>query len=809
MLTTLCSLHALPSSGAQSAPTSASPPSATHVVEVYSVTEVLPRSERSMDRLREIRQKLEADTSENMVEAALPLLMKQVDAWWADERNTLRDGRSVQRLNDLFVEWRVRSAQIDEWGALLSSSSRYWISEREALQRGAENWRATRAAMPADAPPAVLERIAQVQSEIAEVLGLFQKKTARLVSIQGKLLNAREVLGSLRKELDAIQRGVGEELFVRDGPSLWAALTASRSDLPVSLQSRRMWTQVTSDVARLADAARIGMVQHLALLIGLLCAFVFLGSRALSPGGVQATAAEKVMIDRYVSSAFLLALGAVPLLYAQLPPSAQRIAMLPALLPVLRLVPALIPQRFHPAFYCFTAIFLLDFFRAYLPTQWVLARLALLLVSALGAVGLGLLLAHANRWIRDVGVGARPAGVGVLKSLLAAGLALFVLSLLANLTGNLSLAEFLVSPLLRLLLIAVVIWLCVVVASTLGVIALRLPVATASRVIRSRGDRVAIRMRKLLAAAGLLTWCYLAIFNLGLLPAVSRAIVGFLATEWRLGAATLSVRDFIIFFAVLLGSYGLSRLLRLILADEILPRFNFPRGVPDAMVLLTRYGVLLFGFLLALISAGVDLSKVTIALSALGVGIGFGLQNIVNNFVSGLILVFEHPIQVGDFIEVGPHYGRVSRIGFRASTLITVEGAEVVIPNAELIGNKVVNWSLSDASRRISIRVPIPIGTESQKVIDVLKAVASACPEVRDRPAPNVVLAQFGDSALIYELRCWVGTDQMGPIRDQLTLAVDSALRAAGIAIPYPQSEVHLRIPENAPWRAERSPAAD
>ncbi|MFP5465848.1 MAG: mechanosensitive ion channel family protein, partial [Gammaproteobacteria bacterium] len=201
----------------------------------------------------------------------------------------------------------------------------------------------------------------------------------------------------------------------------------------------------------------------------------------------------------------------------------------------------------------------------------------------------------------------------------------------------------------------------------------------------------------------------------------------------QVGAAVISVRDFIIFVVVLAAAYGVSRMLRLVLAEEIFPRFHFPRGVPDALTLLAHYGVLLFGFLLALSSAGVDLSKVTIALSALGVGIGFGLQNVVNNFVGGLILVFEHPIQVGDYIEVGPHYGKVTRIGFRSSMVLTRDGSKVVIPNSELIGSKVVNWSLSNSIRRLIISVPVAHGSDAGQVIELLKSVAQAHPLVCEK----------------------------------------------------------------------------
>ena len=222
----------------------------------------------------------------------------------------------------------------------------------------------------------------------------------------------------------------------------------------------------------------------------------------------------------------------------------------------------------------------------------------------------------------------------------------------------------------------------------------------------------------------------------GVLGALSSAGSSFLQWRWRLGAAEISIQDLAVFFAVFLSAVIFSRMLRFVLTEEILPRIRLPRGVPGAVDVLCRYGVLLLGFLIALAAAGVDFSRVTLLISALGVGIGFGLQNLVNNFVSGLILVFEHPVQVGDHVEVGSLYGEVRTIGFRASILRTPDGADVIVPNSELIGSRVINWSLTDQLRRISIPVSVAYGTDPNRVMDVLIEIARKHPAVLGYPAP-------------------------------------------------------------------------
>jgi small-conductance mechanosensitive channel len=227
--------------------------------------------------------------------------------------------------------------------------------------------------------------------------------------------------------------------------------------------------------------------------------------------------------------------------------------------------------------------------------------------------------------------------------------------------------------------------------------------------------------------------------------------------------------------------------------------------VPRAVEVLSRYAILVFGFFIALAAAGVDLSKVTLLISALGVGIGFGLQNVVNNFVSGLILIFERPVQVGDCVEVGTIFGDVSKIGFRASVLRTPDGADVIVPNSELTGSRVVNWSLSDRLRRISIPVTVAYGSDPDRVIEILLGVARKHPAVLANPEPLAVFDRFGDSALHFTLLCWSFVDTFFIARSELTIATNRAFKEAGVQIPFPQQDVHVHWADGPGAAAEPS----
>jgi small-conductance mechanosensitive channel len=209
---------------------------------------------------------------------------------------------------------------------------------------------------------------------------------------------------------------------------------------------------------------------------------------------------------------------------------------------------------------------------------------------------------------------------------------------------------------------------------------------------------------------------------------------------------------------------------------------------------LLNYAILFFGFLLAVGALGVDLNKVTLLAGAFGVGLGLGLGGVVNNFVSGLIVLFERPISVGDAIQMGDLVGEVRRIGIRSTTVRTPEGAEVIVPYASLVAEKVTNWTHSDRLRRMDVPVGVAYGTAPEKVLELLLAAARAHPGVLAEPAPVALFLGFRDSALNFELRAWTGHfSQWVAIRSELGVAVYAALRDAGIEIPFPQREVRLR----------------
>jgi small-conductance mechanosensitive channel len=267
---------------------------------------------------------------------------------------------------------------------------------------------------------------------------------------------------------------------------------------------------------------------------------------------------------------------------------------------------------------------------------------------------------------------------------------------------------------------------------------------------------------------------------------------------FTLGQKPVSAATLALLLGVVIGAMLLSRVARTILRTRILSRTVMDVGLQYALARIAGYVVLVLGLLVGLSAVGIDLSSLTVLIGALGVGIGFGLQNIINNFVSGLVILFERPIQIGHRVEVGDIAGRVERIGARGTTIVTNDNIALIIPNSEFISSRVVNWSLG-GDRRVRFHIPIGVsyGSDPKVVRQLLEDVALANPDVLKDPRPDLMFDKFGDSSIDFELRVWTETmsDRPKVLASALYYAIWEVLHDNDIEIPFPQRDLNFKGP--------------
>jgi small-conductance mechanosensitive channel len=263
----------------------------------------------------------------------------------------------------------------------------------------------------------------------------------------------------------------------------------------------------------------------------------------------------------------------------------------------------------------------------------------------------------------------------------------------------------------------------------------------------------------------------------------------------KLGDSNVTLASAFVFVLIIVLVFLLELLLRRYLIRRFLQHTHFQPSMQYAVGKIAGYIFIAMGFYIALKVVGIDLSSLAFVAGAIGVGLGFGLQNIISNFVSGLIILSERPISIGDRVELGEVAGLVTKINLRSTNIVTNDNITIIVPNSDFITNKVTNWSYGDPKVRIRIPIGVAYGTDPERLKRLLLEVAAENAKVLREPAPQVFFVAFGDSSLAFELGVWTSEMTSMPrlFRSELNYAIERKLRENQIEIPFPQRDLHLR----------------
>jgi small-conductance mechanosensitive channel len=756
---------------------------------VIAPADIAAAAERVESALRKTQAIARPDRDAQQIAERLPALTADLKGRARAAERRLEEYVSLDTLLDLASEWEGRSRRLARDRETLTARAKALDAELGRLAELRALWERSRdGARESAAPPAVLDRAAAILDAIGRTRDAVQRRRAVVLTLQSGVAGLEAVVADV---LDAVAAARSEErqrLFVRDAPPFWEALGARAPKGTLGERLRASWRDQVLAVGDFAQDRGLAFALHLALFaLTWLTASAFRSRAEAWAQQDPSVAASAQCLRRPASAALVVALLAMPWIYEDAPSIVREVSVLIVVVPVLRLLPEDLPARTRSAVFGLMGLVVLDRLRDMLDALPVVERELLALESLGGLVFVA--------WVlRRVEV-SRPPGWALVRAVALRLAALFfAASIAGNLVGNLNLARLLASATVAALLIAVILYTAARIFDGLVSVGLRTRTAQRLRMVRNHGPLLRRRGFAAVHAAMVVWWAWLTLRQFSLEEAFVAGVGAVVGASVSFGAVEIALGDVLLFGVTIWGTFLFSRFVRFALEEDVMPRLSLPRGVPYAVSYILHYGILLLGFLLAVAAAGFELGNVTLLAGALGVGIGFGLQNVVNNFISGLILLFERPVQVGDTIQVGEVLGEVRRIGIRSSTVRTWQGAEVIVPNGTLISEQVVNWTLSDRERRIDVQVGVAYGTDPERVLALLLEVAAKHGEVLAHPAPAALFLGFGDSSLNFELRAWTqnSADWMR-IRSDLNVAIHAALAAAAIEIPFPQRDLHLR----------------
>lgn len=680
--------------------------------------------------------------------------------------------------------------ELRQWQADLRAAVQPVSDDAAAIVQRRKLWQDTRNQAGDELPAVLAQRIDDLLGQFDRAEAAMSQPLSRLLALgrEGSALHSRigQAIAAVRLRIATVDR----ELWRRDSADLLSALRAADSG---AVPQRDALLDDLRDEASFAAefdlALRGGRHALQVFTLLLLPLLLWLAARARAALAMDASLAPyRRVLTRPFAVWLLLALTILLALHFFGPSTRLKLLFVAAWVPVVRLQPAgsraLLGGWVHVAGLCVLLNVL-----AYLVSGMGLAFRLVTLASCLVMLAalLGVLL-------RLRGRPARP-GDRLLRSmpaLLVLGTIAVGVALVANVAGNVTLAAMLAdatlsSAYLGLFLLAFgnVLrgWASYLLRSKVVLVPPRSDKAVAL-------PHVASRLLDLLL---LLLWGYGTLDALRVLRPLREWLAALAGAGLRFGSLSVSVGGVALFCISVFLSFWVAKTVRGVLAEDVLPRMPLPRGVANSAATMSYYVLLLLGLMVALAAAGFEVSQITLVLGALSVGIGFGLQTVVNNFVSGLILMFERPIQPGDTVELSGTVGTVRDIGMRATTFTTFEGADVVVPNGMLLSDKLVNWTLSTSTRRIEVPVGVAYDSDPVRVRALLAEVVQATDGVAGNPPPSVLFTGFGDSALQFSVRAWTGYDNYVFVRSALGLAIHDALTRAGIEIPYPQQALHLR----------------
>ena len=758
--------------------------------ESIHLANISQQSIQTLEKIEKISTTLDKNELVKEIQTALPSYSKAIDDLLHDNIYKDLTKLDIRTLQKSYNDLSVYLLSLHKWNEALQTQIELYQDKDIQIQTLSLKWKKIATlAKKEEAPTAILEQITKVEKELHHVEKSIKKTFDNLLTDSNLITVQIAKIDKLMEALKQIEIALANNVLKQNELPYFTTLT--QVDFFIVHYFHQIYTIYLENFQHFynyLDTHENGLLA-LYLSLFLLSSFIFYfyylyKKEKLFVYSDSIYKKEFFFIKRPISTLLIIQALINVFIFMDMPEIIMSTHLLFILIPIFRIIQVVSSKEIVKYFYLFFSLYLLYLIQKSATGYSIENRSFVLLLTILFIVF------HINlikNRILDFIV--KPFLLKFSYRLLYIFIIALFVSILANLYGTVLLSFRLMGFAFVSIYSAIIFYSLYIILSGYIIIMLRRHMATATNLVEDFSIKVETNTIKIIKLIMFIWWVKVIIRNIGLYPYLIELKNSFLALTWQVSTTTISTDAIMDFIVVLLGTWLLARFTNALLIVEIFSRFNFPRGIPTAIQTVVNYMILGTGVIIALSSLGITTEQFTLVFGALGVGIGFGLRNIIANFVSGIIMVFERPIQLGDTIEINNSLGSVQSIGARSSTIKTFDGSEVIIPNADFIAKEIINWTLSDERRRKILDFKVAFDSDIEKVLAIMKEIASAHPDVLKDPTPLATFKGFGEYYLEFKLYFWL-TDNLIVAQSDIAIAIHKALKEENIQMPTPKQEI-------------------
>ena len=766
----------------------------TETVEVLSIDQISGETESLRTRLSGLKDVLKPSTKTLEVDSILDSVYFEVIA----ERDTLYQNTEIYSRRELSIKrvsWRNYKSKLKGLQKTLSGRSSDITRVNDDLLEELARWSATKTTLLENSESEDLfVSLDTMIFTLNDLIDLAHVRLDSVFTVQKRLTELILIVDEAVSEINRIEKLKQKDYFVFDSDPIWVS-TVDTAEVDSLIQTKSLrtilvdgvkddWAQLKNFISQ--NAVAFG-VQLLFLLVIYLILFQMRRrwvSFTHSPTN-EISEEVKIIFSHLVSATLVIGILISANFYEALIPFFAEIHIILILVAALIVLPKITNKKLKWVLLILLVVFLIQVLEVYYSPRIFLGRAMTIMKGLLTMAAIIRGIQIVKQYPDQFSKLRQPVRLIAPFYVLMSGI-----SIILNIIGMVNLSDMIINGVFLSTAIGLVVFLAVKIATAVMVLTFKLRQEAKFDGLNHMIEATYQRFQPTLIWIGVFAWIFYTLKGFELYNYLLEWIDDLLEIVWVIGDMKLSLGSILSFFFLFIVSLFLARIVASIFQDKWMIEV-LPRGIAPAISLILRIIVISVGVYLAFSAAGLDLSKMGFIFGALGVGIGFGLQNVVLNFIAGLILAFERPINLGDTIEVEMEKGVVTNIGVRSSNIRTFSGSEAIIPNGDLISKKVVNWTLANRDRRSKILMKTTGSADPEMVIDLFNSIAASHPNTYSDPAPKTYFYGYGlDGNLDFTLLYWTTFSDTLKADHEIALEIFKTLKEKGLQAPLPARRI-------------------